>query len=179
MTHALAFGACESFEPERAIARWLPWLQCWHRQYEHPIAVGRIGQYTVNSVWQGNITVVGSDRPLRDQDLWLLLARAAIFTAHGDPVAADNDGNILRLQPRHRRGKDEAIVSLMELYWNGLLYWNGHSGSPCDLCYVVSPQFEGNFCTSAFPDVAPRAWEACRSRVPGHVARRRSVPPYR
>src|SRR5918911_2450095 len=120
MANALTFGACDSLEPELRLAPLLPRFQCWHGQHENAITVGRIGQHTVNGLWQSDFTIVGSDRPLRDQDFWLLLARAAIFTTYGDPVATDDHGNILRLQPGHRRGKDKAIIGLMELYWHGL-----------------------------------------------------------
>src|SRR4029453_14788764 len=121
MANALTFGACHRLEAELCVAPLLPRFQGWHGQHEHAIPVGRIGQYAVHRLWQSDVTVVGAHRPLRDQGLWLLLARAAIGTAYGEPVAADGHGNILRLQPRERRSKDKAISGLMELHGDSLL----------------------------------------------------------
>jgi hypothetical protein len=70
---------------------------------------------------QHNITVIGSDRPLGDQDFWLILARATVFTPDSHPVGVDDHGNILGFQPWHWRGQDKTIIGLMDLQWHSLL----------------------------------------------------------
>jgi hypothetical protein len=49
-----------------------------------------------------------------------MLARAAVCTTDGHPVAADDHGNVLGFQPRHRRRQDKTIIGLMDLQWHGL-----------------------------------------------------------
>jgi hypothetical protein len=120
MANALAPWPFDSLKPDLCIATLLSRFQCWHGQNQNAIAIGGVGQHAVYRLRQDDITVVWPNRPLRDQDFRLILARTAVFAANGHPVAADGYRNVLRLQPRHRRGQDKAISGLMELHWNAL-----------------------------------------------------------
>jgi len=120
MANALAPYALESLESKLCLVRLLPWSQLRHGQDEDPIAVGSIGQYTVDGLREDNLTVVWSNGPFREEDLWLIASRAAVDAVHGDPVAMDKHRNVLGFEPRHRRGEDHTILRLIYLHGNGL-----------------------------------------------------------
>ncbi len=120
MANALSPCPFVSLEPELRIASLLPRVQHWHGQNQNTIPVGRIGQRAVHRLRQGDFTVIWADRPLRDEDFRLILARAAVCTTDGHPGATDDHGNVLGFQLRHRRGQDKTIIGLMDLQWHGL-----------------------------------------------------------
>ena len=154
MAHALAFAAGLASSRNSVSPPGSPRCQGWHGEHEHAIPVGRIREYAVHRLWQAQFTVIGADRPLRDQTLGLPLARATIVPVDGDPIAVDGYGNILRLQPGHRRGKDKAFGGLMELHGYDLRAGSVMVALLAKYFYVMPSALLGNFCASPCPDVA-------------------------
>jgi len=71
--------------------------QLGHRQDQDAVALGRIGKSAVDRLEQDELTVVGTDGPLGENEITLVLARAPFLTANGHVGADNSHSNILRL----------------------------------------------------------------------------------
>jgi hypothetical protein len=74
MAHMLASGTCDGIKPELGFLARCPRRQDGHRQYQYAITISRIGQLPVDELGQDDISVVRPHRPLRNQDIRLILA---------------------------------------------------------------------------------------------------------
>jgi len=121
MAYTLAPSTCIRFELKFRHVFLHIWLQSWHGQNKHPVAVGRIGQPAADRLWQAEITVVRAHRPLRDDCFGLIVPGSTIVAADGDPVMMDAHRDILGLKPGHGGGQDQKPLRSMELHGNRLL----------------------------------------------------------
>ena len=73
MTDALAVDRrTNGLQLERGL--WLHRLHLGHDKDEDAVAVGRIGQGAIHRLREENLTIVGTDRPLRQHEITLMLA---------------------------------------------------------------------------------------------------------
>jgi len=82
----------------------------WHRENEHAVSVGGVGQRAFDGLRQGDVALVRANGPLRADEIAVVLVRSSLSAMDHYSLAGHSYRDVGGLQPRHGRNNHDAVI---------------------------------------------------------------------